>query len=212
MPDDQPTTTEVPATGDPAPAAPAAPTPDPEPALPADLGEAGRKAIDAERAARKALERQLRELEPLAEQARKDADARKSAEQKLTEKLTAAEANAQQAQAELAKMQAALAKMPPGFDPAQLPNVLKRLTGATPEELEADAVELFALMAPATTPPSAGNGQQRPVEQLRPGALPAAPELSLADQIAAAEKAGDVGLSVRLKSIQLRELAAKQST
>ena len=211
MADDQPTT-EPPATGDPAPAAPAAPPPDPEPALPADLGEAGRKAIDAERTLRKNLERQLRELEPLAEQARKDADARKSAEQKLAEKLTTAEANAQAARAELSKLQAAIAKMPAGFDPAQLPNVLKRLTGATPEELEADAVELFNLMAPAPPPPSAPNGQQRPVEQLRPGALPATPELSLADQIATAERAGDVQLSMRLKSTQLRELVAKQST
>ena len=149
---------------------------------------------------------ELRRVEPLAAKAQQLEESQKSAEQKLTEKLTKAEGTAQQAQAELAKLQAALAKMPAGFDPAQLPNVLKRLTGATPEELEADAVELFALMAPAATPPPVGNGQHRPVEQLRPGALPATPELSLADQIAAAEKAGDVGLSMRLKSIQLREL------
>ncbi len=200
---DEPTTPEPAATAEPTP--PTEPT-TPEPSAPADLGDAGKKALDAERAARKQLERRLAELEPLAEEARKAAEARKTAEQKLTEKLTAAESTAQQAQAELAKLQAALAKMPAGFDPAQLPNVLKRLTGATPEELEADAVELFALMAPAATPPPVGNGQHRPVEQLRPGALPATPELSLADQIAAAEKAGDVGLSMRLKSIQLREL------
>ncbi len=211
MPDEPttPPTTEPPATGDPAPTAPAATPPaPPEPASAPDLGDAGRKALDAERAARKALEAQVRELTPLAEQARKAAEASKTAEQKLTDKLTSTEQRAVTAELELARLQAALAKMPAGFDPGQLPDVLKFLTGATPDELAANAEQLFSLMAPATTtPPPAANGQQRPVEQLRPGAAPANTELPLPERIAAAERAGDLATAMRLKSVQLMGLA-----
>lgn len=209
MPDD-PTTPEPAATVDPIPTPepPAAPPPDPP--LPPDLGDAGKKAIDAERAARKALERELADLRPLAEEARKAAEARKTAEQKLADKLAAATAAQTSAEAELAKYKAAVAAMPPGFDPGDLDKVLKRLTGATPDELAQDAAELFALFAPqqATAPPA--SGLRTPVEALRPGALPTAPAPSLADQIAAAEKAGDVRTAMRLKSMQL--MASMQST
>lgn len=184
----------------------------PEPAPPADLGDAGKKAIDAERAARKALERELAELRPLAEEARKTADARKTAEQKLAEKLEAATATAASAEAELARYKAALVAMPAGFDPAELPKVLKRLTGSTPEELEADAAELFALFAPQQQPAPPTPHGQRPVVDLRPGALPTTPEPSLAEQIAAADKAGDLALGMRLRSMQLVELRSKQTT
>lgn len=206
---DEPTTPEPAATVDPAPTPEPAPTPDPP--APADLGDGGRKALEAERAARKLAERRLAELEPLAEEARKAAEARKTAEQKLAEKLDAATAAQQEAVAELAKYKAALAAMPPGFDPAELPKVLKRLTGATPDELEADAAELFALFAPTTSTTPPAPGQRTPVEALRPGALPTTHEPTLAEQIAAAERAGDTRTAMRLKSAQIIGLA-QQST
>ena len=207
MPPDEPTL-EPAAAADTAPTPPIEPTPTPEPTAPADLGDNGKKALDAERAARKALERELAELRPLADDARKAAEARKTAEQKLAEKLEAATAAQSTAEAELARYKAALAAMPAGFDPAELPKVLKRLTGATPEELESDAAELFALFAPAptsTTPQAPG--QRTPVEALRPGALPPGAEPTLADQIRAAEQAGNTRESMRLKSAQLAELS-----
>ena len=206
MPDEP--TMEPTATVDPTPPSPAAPAPEPEPTI-AQLGDAGKRALDAERAARRALEAQLKELTPLAEQARKLEESRKSTEQKLTEKLTTATVEADTVRAELAKYQAAISKMPAGFDPAELPKVLKRLTGSTPDELAADAEELFALFAAApTTPPPAANGARQPVEQLRPGALPSTPAPSLHDQIAKAEQAGDWKAALALKSQltqQLRE-------
>ncbi|MGL4300285.1 MAG: hypothetical protein ACRCW4_14550 [Candidatus Neomicrothrix subdominans] len=208
---DEPTTTPPGPATDPTspPAPPADPTPAPEPdPTPAQLGDAGKRALDAERAARRQLEARLKELEPLAEQARKAEEGRKTAEQKLTEKLTAAETKATTAEVELMRFRAALAKAPQGLELAELEKMARRLTGATPEELEADAAELFALFTPPAPPPaapSAGNGQ-RPVEQLRPGALPTQPQPTLVDQIVAAEKAGDTRLAMRLKSQQLMAL------
>lgn len=208
---DEPLTTEPTATVDPTPPA-AEPPAAPEPAPPADLGDAGKKALAEERAARRQLERELAELKPLADAARKAEDARKTNEQKLTEKLEAATAGQASAESELSRYKAVVAAMPPGFDPAELPKVLKRLAGSTSDELEADAAELFALFAPqqqgTTTPAQPGRPS---VDSLRPGALPTTAEPSLADQIRAAEQAGDVGESLRLKSAQLMQLVAKST-
>lgn len=207
MPDEP--TMEPTATVDPTPTPPPMPpAPEPEPTI-AQLGDAGKRALDAERAARRSLEAQLKELTPLAEQARKLEESRKTAEQKLTERLTAATSEADTVRSELAKYQAAISKMPAGFDPAELPKVLKRLTGTTPEELAADAEELFALFAAAPTAPPPANGARQPVEQLRPGALPSTPQLPIQDQIAAAEAAGDHRLAGQLKTQWLADIRAK---
>lgn len=211
MPDEPITpTVPEPATDPGAALPPAEPSAPADPPAPADLGDNGKKALAEERAARRALEKELAELKPLADEARKAAEARKTAEQKLTEKLEAATAGQASAELELARYKAALAKMPAGFDPAQLADVLKFLTGATPEELDANAEQLFALMAPQQQAPSAPTQPGRPaVQNLRPGALPAAPELSLSDQIRAADEAGDLALGMRLRSMQLAGLQAK---
>ncbi len=212
MPPDEPTNLEPAATADPVTPPPTEPAPAAEPSTPPDLGDAGKKALAEERAARRQLEKELAELKPLADEARKAAEARKTAEQKLTEKLEAATAGQLDAETKLARLEAALAKMPPGFDPAELGKVLKRLTGATPDELEADAAELFALFTPqqATTTPAPG--QRTPVAALRPGALTPGAEPSLADQIRAAELSGNTRESMRLKSAQLAELARQTAT
>jgi hypothetical protein len=166
--------------------------------------DGGKRALDAERAARRALEARLKELEPLADEARKSAEARKTAEQKLTEKLASESQRAAAAELQLAQMRAAMAAAPAGMELADIEELASRLRGSTPEELAADATSLFGRLAPATPPP-AGNGQ-RPVEQLRSGALPADTEQSIAQQIAAAERAGDWARVVELTPLRLQEI------
>ncbi|MET9953515.1 hypothetical protein ABZ135_18460 [Streptomyces sp. NPDC006339] len=173
-----------------------------------DLGDAGKKAITEERAARRAaeqarkeLEARLKELEPLAAKAQQLEDAKKSEAEKLTEKLTAAEKRALAAEEKALRLEVATAK---GLTPAQA----KRLVGSTKDELEADADELLASFG--GTPPADSSGKKpgrRPVEQLRPGGAPNPPAPSLAEQIAAAEKARNWAEASRLKTIQLMQMA-----
>ena len=109
---------------------------------PSDLGDAGRRAIAAERAARAEAERRATAAEAEVErQARELDDAKK---------------NAEQAAGLVARYEAA--------ETAGLPlSMAKRLIGATPEELAADAAQLAQTLAaqPSGTPradPSQGAG------------------------------------------------------
>lgn len=100
----------------------------------ARLGDAGKKAIEAERTARREAEKAL-----------KDAQARLRAiedkDKSDGEKLTVAEQRAQQAENRLARVQAAIKK--------KLPlDLADRLLGDTPEELERDAERLAKQLAP----------------------------------------------------------------
>lgn len=159
--------TETPATGTPAPTPePPKPTPPATPSAaseskagdrPADdekLGEAGLKALQRERDARAAAEKALAELRQEIE------DSKKSAEQKAAEALENAKKAAAEAAARALRYEVAAEK--------GLPLALAaRLTGATKEELAADADALRALI-PATPPapkpdPSAGaSGDPKP--------------------------------------------------
>lgn len=209
MADDNGTITP-PATDGTPPAPPAPPAP--APAGSGDLGDAGKKALDEERAARreaekarKEMEGRLKELEPLAAKAQQLEDSKKTETEKLGEKLTAAEKRAVEAEQKALRLEVAAAK---GLTQAQA----KRLVGATKEELEADADELLASFGGAGVDTSGGKGAgagkgRTPVEKLRPGAMPAPPELTLAQQIAEAEKAGKWALSRQLKSQQLLQLS-----
>lgn len=100
---------------------------------PADLGDAGKRAIAAERAARTEAEKRATAAETEAErQARELDDAKK---------------NAEQAAGLVARYEAA--------ETAGLPlSMAKRLIGATPEELAADAAQLAQTLAaqPSGTP------------------------------------------------------------
>jgi len=205
---DEPT---VPATGAPVPAAATPPAPAPEPqGDPAQLGDAGKRALDAERQARRDAEARLKELEPLAAKARELEESQKTEQQKLADQLEAAKAEGATSTTSLLRLEVALDKAPGGMEPAKIRKLSERLRGSTREELEADAAELFAEFSGAPSPvPPANGGQQTPVEQLRPGALPTTPEPTLPDQIAAAEKAGDWATARRLKSQQLMELQKK---
>lgn len=131
-------------------------TSEPEP-----LGDAGIAALQKERDQRKALEKQIRELKPLAAKARELEEASKSELDKAAERATAAEARAAAAEAQLVRKDIAAAK-------GLKPEAAEFLTGTTPEEIEASADKLLALMPEQQRPPG------RPVEQLQSGAVPAA--------------------------------------
>lgn len=114
----------------------------------------------------------------------KDTDT--TAAQKAADKAAAAEQRASQAEAKAERLEVAIDKAPEGMSLAQVRKLSKRLTGASREELEADADELFADFKPDTgdgggdapgtgddkddTPATSG---RRPTEKLTPGSAPA---------------------------------------
>lgn len=114
------------------------PLADPKPAD--DLGDAGKKALAAEREARKAAEKELAKYRK-AEVDKADADKTEA------EKRAASEARAEAAELRATRLEVAHEK---GLTPAQA----KRLVGTTREELEADADEVLRdfPVAPAAPP------------------------------------------------------------
>lgn len=122
-------------------------TPDgdpPEEPTPDDLGDPGKKALTAERKARRDAERELQKVQDrLAE----IEDADKTETQRLTDRLNEAEARAAKAEGDALRLTVAQAK---GLTPAQA----KRLVGTTREELEGDADEILeAFPTGGATPP-----------------------------------------------------------
>lgn len=128
--------------------------PDPAPDPPADLGEGGVKALDSERAARKAAEKQAREL---AAKVAEFENANKTELEKLAERAATAEKAVADAEAKLMRSEVAGQFGLP-------PELAGRLQGGSIEELTADAEQLKALLAPKPQP--AGNGRMG--ETLRP--------------------------------------------
>ena len=89
------------------------------------------------------------------------AEAQKTEQQKLAEQLATAQAEVTAARTEALRLKVATAK--------GLPSALAaRLHGASEEEMTADADALLAALGPARTA-----DPRRPVESLKPGALPA---------------------------------------
>lgn len=88
-------------------------------------------------------------------------EASKSELDKAAERASAAEARAANAEAQLVRKDIAASK-------GLKPEAAEFLTGSTPEEIEASAEKLLALMPDPQRPPG------RPVEQLQSGAVPAA--------------------------------------
>jgi hypothetical protein len=106
----------------------------------ASLGEAGQKALAAERRARTVAERaakaQQKQLDDLTAKLQQYEDAKKSDLDKLTDRATTAEATAASATAKLLRYEVAAKKKLPAEWAA-------RLQGSTSEELEADADQLL---------------------------------------------------------------------
>lgn len=195
----------------PAPTDPGAtpPTGTTEPAKTGDdkpLGEAGQKALAAERDARKALEKQLADqaktlegLAPLAELAKvlgvKAADGKTDVQQ-LTEQVAAMQKLQQDAEVRALRLEVAAEK---GLTPAQA----ARLQGGTRDELAADADQLKTLF-PGAAPGTPGT-PGTPVPDPSQGAHGSLNDLQT--QLKAAQDKGDHKASIRLKT----QIAAAQA-
>jgi hypothetical protein len=149
---------EMPDPADPAPTPDPAPNPAPAPAPApsADDNAALKAALKKANEEAATFRHKLKELE----------DRDKSDSEKLAERAAAAEKRAAEAEANALRLEVAAEK---GLTKSQV----KRLVGATREELEADADELLADFAPRSTdhesPPPPGG---RPKERLRGGSDP----------------------------------------
>lgn len=114
---------------------------------PDDLGEAGKKALAAERAAKKAAEKQASEF---AARLKEYEDRDKTEAQKLADRAEAAEKRAAALELAAMRSQAAMA--------AGLPaDLVERLRGETPEALAEDAAALASLLR-ATKPAQVDQG------------------------------------------------------
>lgn len=186
----EPTAEPAADTQPPTPSAPAQPAPTPETDWKAEARKWEARAKENSSAAAR-----LAELE----------DAQKSEQQRLQEAAEKATRDAAEARQEALRWRYASAH---GISPEDAETFL---TGADEETLQRQAARLAALRTPAPAPAAAEPGQQpaappTPVEHLRPGALPTPPEPTLAERIAAAEKAGDWQAARQLKTQQLYEL------
>lgn len=185
--------------GAPAPAAPPAGDPPNEPQSQQDepLGEPGKRALQAERDARKALEKEKSEY---AAKLKEFEDRDKSELQRAQEAAQEATRQAQE-QVTTAWREALCAAHQISDEDAET-----FLTGADAETLKRQAqrlVELRGSAEPAAPPTTT----HRPTERLRTGVDPTrGDEPSRAEQIAAAEQAGDWAKARTLKSQQLLEL------
>lgn len=163
----------------------------PAPTKPEDgLGDAGKRALDAERSARKAAEKAAREAQAKVQQYE---DAQKTETEKLTGRAETAEERALAAERKVAALLAGLPE-----------SMAERLRGSTAEELKADAEALKAELKIE----GAGEGDKPPAPgSLDGGARPPAPKKSLDDAIAEAEAKGDNQAVMRLNAMKLAQLA-----
>lgn len=146
---------------------------DPEDAK--SLGDAGKRAI----AAMKRERNQARaEAEEFRKKVKEFEDKDKSESQRLQEAADEAKSRAGKAEVGYRKLQTAMDRAPDGASLTQIKAVAKRLSGETDEELETDADELFALLAPSTLDKDEANGKDakglksKPRENLRGGGDP----------------------------------------
>jgi len=102
-------------------------------------------------------------------------DQNKSEAERLQEALADHQTRASRAEAALKRREIAEARAPEHATVAQIKAVAKRLAGESDDDLEQDADELFALLAPAPTAPKTPAGTARPKERLKGGAEPDAP-------------------------------------
>ena len=107
----------------------------------ADLGDAGKKALDAERREKRAAEKRAAELEA---RLKEFEDRDKTESTRAIERAEAAEKAAAAAEARALRLEVASEK---GLTPAQA----KRLVGESREELEADASELLETFKPTAS-------------------------------------------------------------
>lgn len=196
----QPAPVPTPPPGDPVPA-PTDPTPTPAPALEvADqpLGPAGKKALDAEREARKELERKLAALEPLQQLATAMAGGAPqpggpSEVELLQQRFADLERTAGEERAARWRVEVAQAK---NLTPEQA----TWLRGATQEELQASADKLLAAF------PAAPAGPRNPVPDPSQGARGGQPGPDHAAKVAELKAKGDLWGAIALERSKLQTI------
>lgn len=112
---------------------------------------------------------QLREAEPKLTEYQKWLDSQKSEQERLAERLAQVERERDEARLGHARVMAAAAHNIP-------PELIGRIAGATPEEIEEAAEELAKVLDRLVAERASTSGRSastRPVESLRPGATPA---------------------------------------
>lgn len=132
-----------------------------------DLGDRGKRALDRIRAEKKAAEKQAADLKARLD---KYESANKTELQRLTEERDQLRESSTKAVSEARAMRVAMDRAPDHASLAQVRAVAKRVRGEDDEALEADADELFELLAPE--PKAASKTPQRPKERLKGGAVP----------------------------------------
>lgn len=134
------------------------------------LGEAGQRALESIKEQRKAARAERdaarKEAEAFKQRLKEFEDKDKSEAQRLQEALAEHQSRATKAETALRRRELAEELAPDHATPAQIRAVAKRLSGETDEELEADARELFDLIAPERSPAKVTG---KPAERLRPG-------------------------------------------
>jgi hypothetical protein len=143
------------------------------------LGDAGKRAIDAMKRERNAARKEAAEIRAKLKDIE---DKDKSEAQRLQEAAEEARMRASAAEAGFRKMRIAMDKAPEGASLGQIRAVAKRLAGESDEDMEADADELFELLAIASVKPvdkpedepAKGNKSlpAKPREKLRGGGAP----------------------------------------
>lgn len=177
---------------------PADPPPTTGPAVPpatgdTPLGEAGQKALEAERAARKELEKQVKELEPLkalqglAAALGVKPDQGKTDVQTLTDQVAAMQKQLVDERAGRLRAEVAAEKKLP-------PALAARLQGATREELAADADALAVLFPAGGAAGTPGAPAPDPSQGARGGVD------TLQAALAEAQKAKNTAEVIRLKT------------
>lgn len=135
--------------------------PDDDP-KPDTLGEGGKKALAAERQARREAEANAKKLR---EQLQRIEDKDKSEVERLTEQVATATKERDAAVSRADRLEVAVTKSLDEGQSARITSAAKRLTGTTREELEADADEFLAAFAQPARPRPLG----KPSEALAAG-------------------------------------------
>lgn len=131
------------------------------------LGDAGKRALDRMKSARKAAEKEAAELKARLD---KYENANKTELQRLTEERDQLRDASTRAVSKAKALEIALEAAPEHASLAQVRAVAKRVRGENDDELEADATELFELLAPAPDPKSAPKvAGSRPQPRLKGG-------------------------------------------
>jgi hypothetical protein len=138
---------------------------------PAKLGDPGKRALDHMKRERNAARKELADARA---ELKKIADKDKSEGQRLQEARDEAATRAAKAEEQWRSMQVAMERAPAHATLAQVKAVAKRVRGESEEDLEADADELFEMLAPAPKEDSSNSRKVagKPRERMRGGGDP----------------------------------------